>query len=347
MNKEIDYKKLALLIVKNKKRFAINLAICFVLSSAIALCIPRYYKCSVQMAPESSKSSLGSLSSLAASVGIGGMSKMMESEDAIFPDIYPDVLGSRQFIMELFDKQVSTKDGELKCDYYTYMLKHQSNPFWTVAMAWIKRQFASKPKPTVAGDDVKKSNILILSKEEDTIIEAVKANINCAVDKKTGVISLTVQAQDPLVATQMCEYVCTNLQEFIANYRTTKARNDFEYFSKMAEEAYEKYDEARRTYSQYCEANIELSLASYRTKQEDLENDMQLKYSMYSMICNQRQAAEARVQESTPAFTMLDRPAVPIKHAGPKRMIGVAFMLFLTFVGTLGWLYFKTATRKE
>jgi uncharacterized protein involved in exopolysaccharide biosynthesis len=44
-------------------------------------------------------------------------------------------------------------------------------------------------------------------------------------------------------------------------------------------------------------------------------------------------AAKAKIQERTPAFTVIKGAAVPIKPAGPKRMIFVALMLFFaTFV---------------
>ena len=46
------------------------------------------------------------------------------------------------------------------------------------------------------------------------------------------------------------------------------------------------------------------------------------------------QAAKAKVQERTPAFTVIKGANVPIKPSGPKRMIFVAFILLLTFAGT-------------
>ena len=70
------------------------------------------------------------------------------------------------------------------------------------------------------------------------------------------------------------------------------------------------------------------------SKKEDLENDMQLKFNTYSTLTMQYQAALAKVQERTPAFTILQGASVPIRPAGPKRMIFVAVMLFLTFIGT-------------
>ena len=46
----------------------------------------------------------------------------------------------------------------------------------------------------------------------------------------------------------------------------------------------------------------------------------------------QYQMAKAKVQERTPAFTLLKGAAVPIKPAGPKRMLFVAGMCLLAII---------------
>ena len=78
-------------------------------------------------------------------------------------------------------------------------------------------------------------------------------------------------------------------------------------------------------------------LESYRAKQTDLENDMQLKYNTYTTLMTQYQMAKAKVQERTPAFTLVQGAAVPIKPAGPKRMLFVAGMCVLAIICTSLW----------
>jgi uncharacterized protein involved in exopolysaccharide biosynthesis len=51
-------------------------------------------------------------------------------------------------------------------------------------------------------------------------------------------------------------------------------------------------------------------------------------------LSTQLQAAKAKVQERTPAFTIIQGAAVPVKPTGPKRMLFVIGMVFLAFIGT-------------
>ncbi|MBQ1656986.1 MAG: hypothetical protein II058_00645, partial [Rhodocyclaceae bacterium] len=112
----------------------------------------------------------------------------------------------------------------------------------------------------------------------------------------------------------------------------------YEYYKKLAAEAKREYEKVRQQYAYMADASTNVSLRSVEMKMEDVENDMQLKYNAYTTINAQLQAAKAKVQERTPVFTVLKGASVPTKPAGPKRMIFVVAMLFLAFVGTVGYL---------
>ena len=73
-------------------------------------------------------------------------------------------------------------------------------------------------------------------------------------------------------------------------------------------------------------------LESFKSEEEALENEMQMAYNIYSALQQQEQLAYAKVQERTPVFTTIQNATVPVKHAGPKRMMFVAVMLLLSFV---------------
>ena len=72
--------------------------------------------------------------------------------------------------------------------------------------------------------------------------------------------------------------------------------------------------------------------------EEQLENDKQLKLNTYSTLNVQLDAARAKVQERTPAFTTLKGAAVPLKPSGPKRMFFVLGMLILATMGGIVYI---------
>lgn len=329
-NEVIDLRVIFKKILANKKLYIKVLPIVFVLSCAYILCIPRTYTSSLSLAPEMNNSSNlgGTIGSLASSFGfdIGNM----ETSDAINPMLYPDLMEDNGFVVGLFDIKVVSADGETKCNYYDYLTKHKDAPFWSKGVNSIKKLFTEK-ETRIKG--VSKSSPYMLSKRQDGIAEDIRKDITISIDKKTAVITITAKAQDPLICKTLADSVKERLQVFITNYRTSKSRIDEEYYKNLAAEAKHEYEKARQLYGSYADANTDVQLASLRSKQEDLENDMQLKYNAYSTMMTQYQAAKAKVQERTPAFTIVKGAAVPVKASGPKRMIFVIGMCILAFIG--------------
>lgn len=327
--KVIDLRVIFSRMWANKKLFCIVLPIVFVLSTAYIMCIPRTYNSSLSLAPEINNSSnlSGTIGSLASSFGLDLGN--METTDAINPMLYPDLMDDNGFVVGLFDVKVATADGAIRCSYYDYLTKHQDSPFWTRGLYSIKNLFATKePAGKASGDN----NPYMLSKKQDGVANAIRKSVTINVDKKTAVITISTEAQDPLVCKTLADSVKERLQVFITNYRTSKARVDEQYYKRLVTEAKRDYDKARQNYGSYADANMDVVLTSMRAKQDEMENEMQLKYNTYSTMMTQYQAAKAKVQERTPAFTVIQGAAVPLKPTAPKRMFFVIGMCFAAII---------------
>ena len=181
----------------------------------------------------------------------------------------------------------------------------------------------------------------MLTKEQSQIVKAINQKVVCDVDKNTMVISIQVTDQDPLICATIADTVQQRLQNFITDYRTKKAKVDLEYCQKLFKESKARYDKARQLYASYSDANQDIILQSYKTKLIDLENEMQLQFNNYNAMARQLQMAEAKVQEDTPAFTLLQSATVPVKKSGPARSKMVLVFLFLAFLGTTVYILHK------
>ncbi len=329
--KPIDFRFIFKAIIENKKAFYYTLPIVFIVSSLIIISIPRGYSCEVKLAPETTSSGIGSIGALASSFGVN-LANKLDNEDAISPELYPDLMNSIDFKVSLFPVKIQTKNKLIKTTYYDYLEKHQKYAWWFIPINYFKKVFSDKDSKPF--DSSKKIDPFILTKKQKDIASLIEQKISCEVDKKTNVISIIVTDQDPLVCATMADSVKSRLQSFITDYRTNKAKIDLEYTKKLYVEAKSSYDKARQLYATFSDENQDLILESYKAKQEDLENEMQLKYNNYNSICQQLLAAKAKVQEKTPAFTTLQSASVPNKPSSPKRMLFVLAMLFLSFIIT-------------
>ena len=315
----IDMGKIVKVILTHRKAYCYVLPIVMVVTYLLMCCMPRYYMSSVVLAPESSdNTSLGSFSSSLASLGLGSLGKLANN-DAISPDLYPDLLSSNDFVVQLFPIKVINKDGSINTNYYDYLNHKQKDAWWNKIKGYIMELIDPTPLTNFKGTE--KVDIFSMSKKQQDIAAKIKKNINCEIDQKTYAITISVKDQDPKICATIADSTRQHLQNFIIDYRTNKAKNDYAYYNNLCNKAKKEYEEARRKYASSSDANMDVSLTSVRSKIDDLENDMQLKYNIYSSMNTQKQAALAKIQEKTPAFTTLQSATVPIKPAGPKRML--------------------------
>lgn len=327
-------------IKKDKKNIGLYCIIGAIVGLIVAFSTPKIYKAGIMLAPETSNGNgLGtSLSSMASLVGLN--KNILGGDDAIFPEIYPDLMSSTDFIVSLFPICVKTNDERVNATYYEYIKKWQKIAWWNYPAAWLKGLIKKIKKSNIQKNNDRQVNPFRLTKDQFEVAKAISNNIECTVDKKTSVISIEVTDQDPLIAATIADSVKTRLQVFITQYRTSKARNDLEYMEKLFNETKEDYIKAQQKYASFSDANQELVLQAYRLKEEELENDMQLRYNIYTQVAEQLQLAKSKVQETTPAFTVLQSATVPIKHSNrPKIVVLVTYIMLSFFIRICVVLY--------
>lgn len=314
-----------------------------VVGLVIAFSIPKEYTTTVKLAPEiqGNKSNLGGLSSLASMAGINMGS--MNSTDAVSPELYPDIVQSVPFMIALFDVQLTDAKGEHSWPVSEYVSEELRAPWWSSVigvplkvLGWIKELF-SKEEETPKSDRL---DPFRLSKEENSIVKALQKRISVNVDKKTLVVSLSVTMQDPLVSATLTDTVMRNLQNYITEYRTNKARNDLAFTQRLFNEAQKKYYKAQQHYAQYVDQNQGIVRRSFRTEEERLQNEMNLAFDLYNQTAQQLQLAKAKVQESTPVYAVVQPATVPLNAAKPSKMAILISCTFLAGLLSAVWVLF-------
>lgn len=337
---EIDLLELALKVWGERKFVLKACGYAVLIGLVIAFSIPREYTANAMIAPElSDNKTTGGLSSLAAMAGFN--LNATSTADAIYPDLYPDIVTSTPFITGLFNVQVKDLDEEVDTTLYCYLNEHQRVPWWTLitsapfkALGWVISLSTEEEKEDAILDPFH------LTKEEADIAKELSERITVSVDKKTGVTTLSVTMQDARISACLTDTVVRRLQDYITEYRTTKARQDFQFQEKLFERKKKEYEKAQENYAKFADANKNIILLSYRAEQERLENEMRLAYQVYTSVAQQLQMAEAKVQEITPVYTIIEPATIPIKASKPRKTLMLLGIVFLTGLCCVSWILF-------
>lgn len=347
---EIDLVELARKLWNERKLILKSCGWAALIGLVVGFSIPKEYTTTVTLAPESgtSKSMSGGLSALA---GLAGISLGdMQSADALSPTLYPDIVKSIPFSIEMFDVKVTDKKGELNTTVYDYLKEHQKKAWWSYVISapfkglgWVMK--------TIKGEEPKDTsrvvNPFMLTRDQNEIIMALGKKIEVEEDKKTSVIKISVTMQDPLISATLTNTVMEKLQDYITAYRTNKARIDLEYTERLYKESMENYYKAQQEYAVYMDRNQNISLRSAQTQQERLKNEMELAFNVYNQTAQQLQVAKAKVQEDTPVYTVVEAATVPLRASKPSKPLILIGFVFLAGVGTCGWILFGRDLKKE
>ena len=324
---EIDLLELALKVWGERKFILKACGYAVLIGLVIVFSIPREYTTEAMIAPElSDNKGTGGLSSLAAMAGLN--LNATSGADAIYPDLYPNIVSSTPFITGLFNVRVKDLD------------EYQRMPWWSLitsapfkALGWVVSLLTDEEDDGIFDP-------FHLTKEETDTAKELSERINVSVDKKTGVTTLSVTMQDARISACLTDTVVRRLQDYITEYRTTKARQDFQFQEKLFERKKKEYEKAQENYAKFADANKNIILLSYRAEQERLENEMRLAYQVYTSVAQQLQMAEAKVQEITPVYTIIEPSTIPIKPSKPRKALMLIGIVFLTGLGCVSWILF-------
>ena len=339
---EIDIMELVAKLWKNRKMILIWCAVGAFIGLVAGFSIPKTYRASATLAPETQQRIGSGVSSIASMMGVS----LDNSMDAIDYEMYPDVVASTPFLFELLDLPVKTADAKIDTTLQGYILNHQKSPWWShvigapfKALGWA----ISLVKPEEEESDSTSTaelDVFNLPKDERAAIGYLAKKISVAVDKKTGKTQLSLEMQDPLVVATVLDAVVGNLKDFMSDYRTSKSRQDVENLSVICEQRKQDYYRAQQAYADYMDSNKNVIRQSALAEKQKLQQEMNLAYQVYSQVATQLEGARIKTQQDKPVFAVLKPVNVPMKNAGPSKAKMLVVWTFLAGCCAAAWVLF-------
>lgn len=341
---EIDFMVIFDKIKKSKKILLISIASGLVLGLFLALIIPKSFKVTTTMLPQSeSDTGLGKFSSLAAMAGfdlnIGG------STTEISPVVFPQIVESETFLAKLmYSKYKFAKVSEPVC-LYDYYKKIKKPGFFDIVTRYtiglpglIKDSFKKK-------NDIKKvsevEKIPEFSKDEEEILQFMKSNITLMVNKKEGYLTLTCIMPEALLAAQVAEKAQLLLQETITDYKTKSAREQLDFIQQRFNEKKADYRECQQRLAFYKDRNQNMGTAAANAELDRLQGEYDISYAVYSELAKSLEQSKIQVKRETPVFAIIKPVVVPREKYKPRRSLIVAVLTVLGGVIGLSYIFGK------
>ncbi len=357
-NNEIDLLEVFRKIWAGRKTIIMAMIVFFIIGILNIIFSPKEYKSEITLVVETSSSGSSMSGLLQQFSGLAGINLNKTDKEALVPDLYPEVIKSTPFLLEIMKQKVveSKYDSTITVEQYLNRYTRSSLAGvikkYTIGLpgkiiGWIrgKQSVSINTKfPVFSSDSASNLSFepIKITNEQSGITDALTNCINTEQDfKKSNKFIISVEMQDPLVVAQVTSYVVKNLAKYIIEYRTKKAKTDLEFINARTAEAEAKYLEAQQTLASYKDRNKNVILASVQTEEERLLSEYNLAFDVYSALAKQLEQSKIKVQEVTPVFNVMDPVQVPLKKSKPNTSIILVAMLFLGGCVGVGIIYGK------
>lgn len=334
-----------------KRKFILKVTAIFLLIGLfIALFSPVKYTATCTVVPQSGEEKNGGLGGVAAMMGINLGTAMME-EGTLSPEIYPEIVKSVPFTLEIMQKPIMTEKSNGKqitlYEYYTEKQYQAKNVLgiiqkYTLGLPGVILSSFRKEKPmdeiVQTADSV---TVYSLNKEEKEVYETIQESMQVSTNDKEGYVSISYSFPEANPAAEITDYIYRTLEKYVASFKSEKLQDNLQFVEASYETARNDFLQAQSRLAAFQDANRGLATATARSTQTRLESEFNIAFSVYNELAKQREQAKIALKENQTILTLVNPAVVPHEKSAPLRSIILIVFLLLGIVVACGWVWGK------
>jgi uncharacterized protein involved in exopolysaccharide biosynthesis len=201
---------------------------------------------------------------------------------------------------------------------------------WTLKSA-LGDAVSGSPAPVGTTDTGKP---MIPSEEEDEALKSISDKISAAVDKETGLMTISVTAGGPQVASSLSESFLDHFTTRVREIRTEKVRERLDFVEGRFKDAEQELEQTEDRLAQFLERNQNPTTATLQFRRDRLQRQVSFKEQLYSELQSQLTQTRLDLQRQQPVVTVVEEPVPPMQRSAPKRTQIV--LTFLVVGGLFG-----------
>ena len=340
---EIDLVELLKKVYKEKKLIFKYSIIAAVVGVVFALFQPNQYTSSTTFIPQLSsdvKTGSSSLSGLASLAGInlGGM----EGSSEFPPTLYPQVVESVPFRLELLSSNIRVNNSELTLR--EYFLKYNTSlnfvgtvKKYTIGLPSLILGLFKADEKFVSDS----TSIYSLTEEDHKLFEKLSKIFSLSINDKEGFITMSFTDQDKIVSAQVTHTAETLLQEKIIEFKVKSSKELLDFTTDQYNEKKIAFENLQDDRAVFVDNNINISSSLFQNKLNRIESELSIAQSVVQQLASQVEQAKLQVNKDTPVFTTIKPVTVPFEKSAPKRSLIVMVFGFLGIIASVGYVLVK------
>ena len=160
-------------------------------------------------------------------------------------------------------------------------------------------------------------------------------------DDQEGLVSISVELADRMVAAQLAQAATDLLQSNIIAFKSQSARNNLDFIRGQYESKRQEFEEIQDSIAIFKDKNLNITSSLYQNQLSRLESQFTVISSVFQELAGQVEQAKIQVNKDTPIFTIIEPVSVPLERSKPRRTMMVIIWTFLGGVFSVGWTLVK------
>ena len=263
------------------------------LTSVVVLLMRPSYAATASFVPENpTESRLPSgLAGLASQFGVN-----LGAEASRSPAFYADLLRSRQILSDVLGAKIAdTQAGDSTTIYALYRITGST-----------------------------------AERRLDEGVKALRNRITVAVDQRTNVVRVTVEAPYPVAARDVLQLLLDRLADFNVHTRQSTAGERRKFIEGRVATAEQQLRTAEEALRAFYERNRQWQTSpQLRFQEQELNRQVAVQQELYLTLRREYEAARIEEVNNTPVLTLIDHPAVPGERIRPRRTITVIVLTLI------------------
>jgi len=344
----IDLIALLKQIYQGRKLIILSAFVAAILGVVVALATPNTYTSGATFIPQTGgdskpSSSLSGLASLAG-ISLGGMSGGSD----IPPTLYPQIISSIPYKLDLLDEAIEVSDSEISLGEYL------GDDSGSSVLGTLKKYTIGLPGTILSalrgssseGVSQEQGEIYQISEDDRKLFEALNTKLILSLNEKEGFVTLEFSDEDKFVAAQVAERAKELLQERIIAFKNQSARELLDFTTKQYQENKTSYEALQDSIAIFKDQNLNISSSLYQNRLDRLERELNIASSVVEQLASQVEQAKLQVNKDTPVFTIIEPVTVPFERSAPKRSLIVVIWTFLGVVLSTGYVLVRDPAKE-
>ncbi len=337
---EVSLLDILLVLARHKTLIVRTVLVFTLLGVTYALLAPEEFTSEARVVREAQQES-GGLPSGIPSGALSGLGiSLGGASSGLTPAAFPDVLQSREVRLAVVRDTFRFPDAERPMTFVDYVNRSagilSTVLDYTLWLPWtlkgmLGQAISVSPAPAGTTDT---GEPLIPSKEEDEALKEVGDMISASVDEETGLMTISVTAGGPQLATALAKSFLDHFTTRVREIRTEKVRERLAFVEGRFEEAEQELEKAEELLARFLERNQNPTTATLQFRQDRLRRQVSFKEQLYSELQSQLTQTRLDLQRRQPVVTVVEKPVPPMNRTSPQRTFIV--LIALLFGGIFG-----------